>query len=624
MGLGSDSTFAKGDRIDRFEIDELIAQGGMGAIYRAVDTKLRRTVALKVVRADRLDSSSGDVARQRFLREALAVSKVDHRNVVRVLDFGFAGDTPYLAMEFLRGRDLGKLLKTTTGFLPVAEVIDVMLSVCAAIRACHDAGIIHRDLKPSNVFLCDGDDEPEVKILDFGVSKPPMASDLTREGQIVGTPQYLAPEQVDGKAVPQTDQYAIGVMLYACLTKSLPYQNHASFGLLRAIVLGKFPPPRALRPELPVKLEEIILRAMRTAPQERFESVHALGRELLPFGSAPAREKWRAYYLDDRLKAPPKVSTHAMPLIEAMARGLSAGHAVERSGGLCVDRAGRTDHHAEADHAGVPVSGAAADRPDRFAHLGCSDRVGSIAKTTRATGWPLWAPITASALGLAAGGWVLLRPPNAGRSPKVVVPVAPAAPRAPAAAAVPTPPRVFAPPATVPPTPVQAKPAAPPQPAPTRTRGRHTDARTGRRRPRGQPTAFRSCRELDTLRRRSLSSRPCFEHWWRSGSGLRSFPGIAPARADAAEVEALIAKGNELRRAGTPGPALPYFQKAYELARTPRTTGQLGLAELAAGYPVEAETHLSAALAWSNDPSIVKYRQILADALTMARCRSAS
>jgi hypothetical protein len=93
----------------------------------------------------------------------------------------------------------------------------------------------------------------------------------------------------------------------------------------------------------------------------------------------------------------------------------------------------------------------------------------------------------------------------------------------------------------------------------------------------------------------------------------------APARADAAEVEALIAKGNELRRAGTPGPALPYFQKAYELARTPRTTGQLGLAELAAGYPVEAEVHLSAALASPNDPSIVKYRQILADALSMAR-----
>ena len=136
---------------------------------------------------------------------------MDHRNVVRVLDFGFSNDTPYLAMEYLRGRDLGKLVKSTAGFLPIAEVVDVMLSVCAAIRACHQAGIIHRDLKPSNVFLCERDGEREVKILDFGVSKAPIASDLTREGQILGTPQYLAPEQVDGKAVPQTDQYAIGV-----------------------------------------------------------------------------------------------------------------------------------------------------------------------------------------------------------------------------------------------------------------------------------------------------------------------------------------------------------------------------------------------------------------------------
>ena len=99
----------------------------MGAIYRAVDTKLGRTVALKVVRADRLGSSGGEQVRQRFLREALAMSKVDHRNVVRVLDFGFSGDTPYLAMEYLRGQDLGKLVKASAGPLPIAEVVDVML-----------------------------------------------------------------------------------------------------------------------------------------------------------------------------------------------------------------------------------------------------------------------------------------------------------------------------------------------------------------------------------------------------------------------------------------------------------------------------------------------------------------
>ena len=222
-----------------------------------------------------------------------------------------------------------------------------MLSVCAAIRACHDAGIIHRDLKPSNVFLCDGDNEPEVKILDFGVSKPPLASDLTREGQIVGTPQYLAPEQIDGKAVPETDQYAIGVMLYACLTKSLPYQNHASLGLLRAIALGKFPAPRALRAELPGKLEEIILRAMRAAPEERFESVHALGRELLPFGSAHAREKWRLVLS----RRPPESAAQGVDPRDAADRGDGAGavaaDAVQRSGGLRVDRICGTGRHAD-------------------------------------------------------------------------------------------------------------------------------------------------------------------------------------------------------------------------------------------------------------------------------------
>jgi serine/threonine-protein kinase len=322
--VGADSTFAKGDRIDRFEIRELIGQGGMGAIYRAVDTKIGRTVALKVIRTDRLGSSSGELVRQRFLRETLALSKVEHRNVVRVLDFGFSGDTPYLAMEYLRGQDLGKLLKSTATLLPIGDVVDVMLEVCAAISACHDAGIIHRDLKPSNVFLCEErESERIVKILDFGVSKPPVAGDLTREGQIVGTPQYLAPEQIDGKAVPQTDQYAVGVMLYACLTKTLPYHGHASFGLLRAIVLGKFPPPAAARTDLPEKLEGIILRAMRIVPDERYPSIHELGKALWEFATPVAREKWRSYYFDERLRAPPKASTHAMPLIEALARGIA-------------------------------------------------------------------------------------------------------------------------------------------------------------------------------------------------------------------------------------------------------------------------------------------------------------
>jgi serine/threonine-protein kinase len=473
VGLGSDSTFAKGDRVDRFEIDELIAEGGMGAIYRAVDTKLRRTVALKVVRADRIDSTAGDQARQRFLREALAISKVDHRNVVRVLDFGFAGDTPYLAMEYLRGRDLGRVIKATPGFLPVAEVVDVMLGVCAAIRACHDVGIIHRDLKPSNVFLCDGDSEREVKILDFGVSKPPIASDLTREGQIIGTPQYLAPEQIDGKAVPQTDQYAIGVMLYAALTKALPYQNHASLGLLRAIVLGKFPAPRTLRADVPEALEGIILRAMRVAPAERFDSVHALGRELLAFASADAREKWRAYYLDDRLKAPPKASTHAMPLIEAMARGLSPATPSRDPAGFAATAL--AEPIVVKPETPSPRSAAPASAPTVS---------GGIARVPRAKRRPALAIVVAGgAVAVALVGWFSLRRPSNAEPPRVVVPTAAAPPIAPVSTTAPIQ-RQAPEPSTRAPEPSTSPDAEAAPPAPSERRHRRT-----RRAPADQPPA---------------------------------------------------------------------------------------------------------------------------------------
>ena len=493
--MGSDSTFTRGDRVDRFEIDELIAEGGMGAVYRAVDTRLRRMVALKVVRAEKLGSSSREQVRQRFLREALAISKVDHRNVVRVLDFGYSGDTPYLAMEYLRGRDLGKLIKASTALLPVTEVADIMLCVCAAIRACHDAGIIHRDLKPSNIFLCDDDSGRDVKILDFGVAKPEIPSDLTREGQIVGTPQYLAPEQVDGRALPQTDQYAIGVVLYVCLTKTLPYQNHASFGLLRAIVLGHFTPPRALRPDLPEKLEGIILRAMRTAPEERFESAHALGRDLWEFASPDARAKWRSYFLDDRLKAPPKASTHAMPLIEAMARGLAAAAAApaaaaptpapKNSTGFAttVPATPATPALAQAPTVDHPaVDARSADLSSMPSTASAAEARPSAGPATRRTGVVLVA--TGAVVALAIAGWLALKRPGDAKTPTAAIPVAPSAP-APQPIPIARPVQAAAP-ADPSPAPRPTAERAPRPPAPARTDKRH---RRNHERPTSEQTA---------------------------------------------------------------------------------------------------------------------------------------
>ena len=196
----------------------------MGAVYRAVDTRLGRTVALKTVRrspARRQADRRGAPA-----LHARSARRVQGRPSQRRAGAGlrFLRDgTPYMVMEFLRGKSLSAVLKETAAPLQVDYVADVMLSVCAALRACHHVGIIHRDLKPANIFLCDTDTGWDVKVLDFGISKAPIdVGDLTKDGQILGTPQYLSPEQVNGQVGPEADQYAIGVLLYAASRSSSP------------------------------------------------------------------------------------------------------------------------------------------------------------------------------------------------------------------------------------------------------------------------------------------------------------------------------------------------------------------------------------------------------------------
>jgi len=278
--------------IDRYEIVAVIGRGLAGAVYRAVDTRLGRTVALKTATGSGGGARLTDRVRQRFLREAMALSKVDQRNVVQVLDYGFADDgTPFLVMEHLRGRDLGAFLALAEGPLPVAEVADIGLGVCAALRACHRVGIIHRDLKAADVFLVDTETGVEIKVLDFGVSIAAAADDRTRQAQSMPASHHLAPEQIDGKVGPASDQYALGVLLHFCLTRRSP---DALRGRSRS-------PGGAMPPEL----EAVLRRATRVPPAERFESVYALGRELLAFASPRGQAQWRAYYRPDADGRPP-------------------------------------------------------------------------------------------------------------------------------------------------------------------------------------------------------------------------------------------------------------------------------------------------------------------------------
>jgi serine/threonine protein kinase len=286
-------------RIGRYELQALIGEGGMGNVYRGLDTKTGRTVAIKLVNMPD-DEALAEKLRLRFMREVMAVSRVGHPNVVQVFDYGFSDDNaPYLVMEILSGTDLGKVVRSSKSQLPISYVIDVALEVCAAVRACHAASVIHRDLKPGNIFLAKMDAAPgwRVKVLDFGVAKSSVfEGNLTNLGQIVGTLQYISPEQVNGTVGLESDQYSIGVILYACLTKRLPFSGLKDVALLKAIARGDFAPPRSLRPEIPEALEAIILRAMSVATADRFESVYALGQQLWPFASGLGRRNWERFY----------------------------------------------------------------------------------------------------------------------------------------------------------------------------------------------------------------------------------------------------------------------------------------------------------------------------------------
>ncbi|MBL8685486.1 MAG: protein kinase [Myxococcales bacterium] len=274
----------------RYTIVREIGRGGMGAVFEAQHSQLKKLVALKTMHGAALDPR----AIERFLREGRAAASVRHPHIVDVSDVGVEDGTPFLVMELLDGEDLSKRIATAAP-LSVEETVDLMLPVIDAVRAMHERGIVHRDLKPENIFLSRGlGGELVPKVLDFGVCR--QDSDDARrltEGAIVGTPFYLSPEQVDGaRGDPQSDQHALGVILYECLSGQRPFDAPTLLGLLAAIRDSRRAPLHALRADLPASLANIVERALDAAPTERFESVGELARALVPFASERARARW--------------------------------------------------------------------------------------------------------------------------------------------------------------------------------------------------------------------------------------------------------------------------------------------------------------------------------------------
>jgi len=250
-------------QIGKYKIVELVGEGAMGTVYRATDSVLGRTVAVKVMNASIARQQDH---RQRFLREAQAAGSLQHPNVVTIYDLGELDGHLFIAMEFVHGTDLEKLM-TAVEPLKLQSKLDIIVDVLMGLSYAHKHGIIHRDIKPANIRV--GEDG-HAKIMDFGVAHL-ASSDMTRTGLVVGTPSYMAPEQVmGGKAVPGTDLFAVGAVLYHLITGSKPFEGPTLQSLFYRIVTDMPRPLDEIRPGLPASLNAIIQKAMAKDPAERY------------------------------------------------------------------------------------------------------------------------------------------------------------------------------------------------------------------------------------------------------------------------------------------------------------------------------------------------------------------
>ncbi|MEO7035106.1 MAG: serine/threonine-protein kinase [Polyangiaceae bacterium] len=280
-----------GRRFGDYRVVRLLARGGMGRVYEAEHVPSGRVVALKLPDAS---ASSDATAIRRFQAEGRLLDSVRHPNIVRVFEVGFEADCPFIVMELLRGETLRAKVERQ-GPLSRGEVVELFVPICDAIAALHDAGIVHRDLKLCNVMLTELAGALVPMILDFGISKDLVVGATlgvqTQSGAFVGTPRYLSPEQtLNPKAAsPFSDQYAVGIMLYECLTGRSPFAAEIPYALMHAILTAPVVPPSQVEPRVDQALDAIVLRAMNRDPKGRFPSLRALASALREQVTAGAR-----------------------------------------------------------------------------------------------------------------------------------------------------------------------------------------------------------------------------------------------------------------------------------------------------------------------------------------------
>jgi len=275
-----------GDKIDCYRIETLVARGGMASIFRAVDLRDGRTVAIKVPHPE---AECDPVFFDRFQREIAIGRKLDHPGAVKALNHG-DGSRLYMVMEWVDGRLLRQEI-ADKGRFSVERSLKVALAICEALQHIHGNGVVHRDLKPENILLDPGDG---IKIIDFGIAYTAAARRLTfgKLSELMGSPDYISPEQVRGRrGDARSDVYALGVMLYEMVTGQAPFTGSNPFQVINDRIVNHPIPPREINPGIPPQVQEIIYRALEREPAKRYASAREFARDLANPQQVAIRER---------------------------------------------------------------------------------------------------------------------------------------------------------------------------------------------------------------------------------------------------------------------------------------------------------------------------------------------